>query len=217
MERFPEPSRPQTRQEELANSISHGLGAAGALVSLPLLIGHAREQGGRTSSVVGAAVFGAAALLLYLASALYHALPQGKAKRAVRIVEHSAIFLLIAGTYTPFTLGVLRDSGGGRLASLVWGLAAAGVALEIRHRTRFSGLAIGLYLAMGWSALLAIRPLLALMPRNGLLLLVLGGVSYTAGLAFYGAERLRYGHFVWHLFVLAGTAMHFCAVLWYAG
>jgi hemolysin III len=161
-------------------------------------------------------VFAATMLLLYLTSTLYHALPRNKAKRVFRVLDHGAIFLLIAGTYTPFTLGVLRGAWGWTLFGLVWSLALFGIVLKAVGGIRYPRLSTALYIGMGWLAIIAVRPLLLHVPPSGLLWLVGGGVAYTAGVAFYAAERLRYGHFVWHLFVLTGTSCHFWAVLWYA-
>jgi hemolysin III len=201
--------------EEIANSVSHGVALAAALVAAPVLVLSARGHG--TAAVVGAAVFAATAVLLYLASTLYHALPNGRAKRVFRIIDHSAIFLLIAGTYTPFTLGVLRGPWGWTILGLVWGLAALGITLKAVAGIRYRRASTMLYVAMGWLALVAIRPLWLQVPRSGWLWLLGGGVAYTAGIAFYATDhRVRYGHFVWHLFVLAGTVCHFFAVLWYA-
>jgi len=211
------PKREQSRGEEIANSISHGIGLIAALVATPFLIMHAVQRGD-TGFIVGASVFAATMVLLYLASTLYHALPRGgKAKHAFHVIEHSAIFLLIAGTYTPFTLGVLRGAWGWTLLGLVWGLAATGVALKAFNRMSHPIVSTGLYLLMGWLILIAANPLYARVPASGLLWLVAGGVAYTAGVAFFAADsRLRYGHFIWHLFVMAGTACHYFAVLWYA-
>jgi hemolysin III len=167
-------------------------------------------------AIVGASVFAGTMVVLYLASTLYHALPRNRAKRVFRILDHSAIFLLIAGTYTPFTLGVLRGVWGWTLFVVVWGLAVLGITLKSVRGIRYPQLSTTLYVAMGWLALIAIRPLWFHMPTAGWLWLITGGLAYTSGVAFYAAEQLRYGHFVWHLFVLAGTACHFCAVLWYA-
>jgi hemolysin III len=156
-------------------------------------------------------------VLLYLASTLYHALPTGKAKRVFRVVEHSAIYLLIAGTYTPFTLGALRGAWGWTLLGLVWCFAAAGVALKVSNRMSHPIVSTGLYLLMGWLMVIAINPLYARVPAAGLLWIVAGGVAYTTGVAFFATDsRLRYGHFIWHLFVMTGTACHYFAVLWYA-
>jgi hemolysin III len=208
--------REQSRGEEIANSISHGVGLVAALAATPLLIAHAVRLGD-AGFIVGASVFAATMVLLYLASTLYHALPRGKAKRAFRVIEHAAIFLLIAGTYTPFTLGVLRGVWGWTLFGLVWGLAAVGVLLAVvGGGVRYRALSVLLYLGMGWLIVVAIRPLWLGMPLTGLLWLVAGGLAYTVGVAFFAAKRLRYGHFVWHLFVLAGTACHFIAVLFSA-
>jgi len=210
------PEREQSRGEEIANSISHGIGLVGALAATPFLIIHAVRRGD-TGFIVGASLFAPTMVLLYLASTIYHALPIGKAKRVFRVIEHSAIFLLIAGTYTPFTLGVLRGAWGWTLLVLVWGLASAGVALEAFRRMSHPIVSTSLYLLMGWLILIAVNPLYARLPASGLLWLVAGGVAYTAGVAFFAADsRLRYGHFIWHLFVMAGTACHYFAVLWYA-
>ena len=165
---------------------------------------------------MGASVFAATVVLLYLASTLYHALPRNRAKRVFQVIDHGAIFLLIAGTYTPFTLGVLRGAWGWTLFGLVWGLAAVGIVLKAVGRLRHRTLSTLLYLGMGWFILIAIHPLWLRVPLSGLLWLLLGGIAYTAGLAFFAAKGVRYSHFVWHVFVLAGTACHFFAVLWYA-
>lgn len=207
--------REQSRTEELANSLSHGIGLAAALVGMPFLVNQALQRG-QAAFAAGTIVFAATAILLYLSSSLYHALPAGRAKRTFRVIEHSAIFLLIAGTYTPFTLGVLRGAWGWSLLGIVWGLAIVGVALKLFDKAPHRFFSTGLYLSMGWVVVLALDPLLSRMPTAGLLLLLAGGLSYTVGVAFFAADsRLRYGHFIWHLFVLAGTAFHYFAVLWY--
>ena len=207
--------RAQSLGEEIANSVSHGVGLLAALVAAPVLVLDAIQRGG-AATVLGAGVFATTMVLLYLASTLYHALPQNKAKRVFRVLDHGAIFLLIAGTYTPFTLGVLRGTWGWTLLGLVWGLAVAGVVLKAVGRLRYPVLSTCLYLGMGWLVLIAVRPLWLRVPPAGLLWLLAGGIAYTAGVAFFAAPRVRYSHFVWHLFVLAGTACHFFAVLWYA-
>jgi hemolysin III len=210
--------RPQTIGEEIANSVSHGAGALAALAALPLLVGHALRRGEGGRATLGAAVFGGSVFILYLGSALYHALPHGPVKRAFRIAEHMAIYLLIAGTYTPFMLGVLRGPLGTALLWTIWLLTGAGVLFKIFGGTRFPRFSTVLYLLMGWVVVVGVRPLWRLMPHPGFYLLAAGGLAYTAGVAFYAQDhRWRYGHFVWHLFVLAGTTCHFCAVLWYAG
>jgi len=155
-------------------------------------------------------------VLLYLTSTLYHALPAPKAKRVFRVLDHAAIFLLIAGTYTPFTLGVLSGGWGWTLFGLVWSLAIAGVLLESLGNFRFPKLSLALYVAMGWLVVIAIKPMWLLMPRWGLFWLAAGGLAYTGGVAFYAAKRLRHHHLIWHLCVIAGTACHVVAVLRYA-
>ncbi len=208
--------REQSRGEEIANSVSHGIGLLAALVASPLLVIHAAWHGD-TGYIVGVCIFATTMVLLYLASTLYHALSAGKAKRVFRVIEHSAIFLLIAGTYTPFTLGVLRGAIGWTLLGLVWGLAVAGVALKAMARMAHPIVSTGLYLLMGWLIVIAVHPLTARVPEPGLLWLISGGLAYTVGVAFFAADsRLRYAHFIWHLFVMAGTACHYFAVFWYA-
>jgi hemolysin III len=210
------PLREQSRGEEIANSISHGIGLIAALVATPFLVVDAIRRGD-AAYIVGVSIFATTMLLLYLASTLYHALPASKAKRVFRIIEHSAIFLLIAGTYTPFTLGVLRGAWGWTLLGLVWGLALTGVALKAFERMSHPVISTGLYLFMGWLIVIAADPMYERVPLSGLLWLVAGGVAYSAGVAFFVADsRLRYGHFIWHLFVMTGTTCHYFAVLWYA-
>ncbi len=210
-------SRRQSLGEEIASSVSHGVGLLAAAALGPFLIGEAARRGG-AAGVVGASVFVATVGLLYLASVLYHALPAAsRAKQVFQVLDHGAIFLLIAGTYTPFTLGVLHGAWGWSLLGTVWGLALAGVLLKALAGVRYPGWSLALYLAMGWVVVVAVKPLWARMPAEGLLWLAAGGLAYTAGVAFFVAdERVRYGHLVWHLFVLAGTAFHFVAVWGYA-
>ena len=208
--------RPQTLGEELANAISHGLGAMLAVAALPLLVWQAARLG-TASDVVGACIFGASLMLLYGTSALYHALPAGGAKRWFNRMDHAAIYLLIAGSYTPFTLGVLKGPWGWSLFGVVWAAAAVGVAIKLLNRLRHPWLSTGLYVAMGWVALVAIRPLLERMPFAGLAWLVVGGLCYTLGaVVFMLDNRVRYAHAVWHLFVLGGSVCHFFAAFGYA-
>jgi len=210
------PKREQSQGEEIANSISHGIGLLATLGGTPFLIMHAARYGD-AGFFVGTSLFSATIILLYLASTLYHALPMGKAKRVFRVIEHSAIFLLIAGTYTPFTLGVLSGGWGWTLFGVVWGLAAIGVALKVFNKASHPIVSTGLYLLMGWLIVIAVDPLFAKVPTSGLLWLIAGGLSYTTGVAFFATDsRLRYGHLIWHLFVIAGTVCHYFAVLWYA-
>jgi hemolysin III len=209
------PGRVPSPGEEIANCVSHGVGFLAALVATPILVLTAARRGGLVA-IVGASVFAGTVVVLYLASTLYHALPWSRAKRVFRVIDHSAIFLLIAGTYTPFTLGVLRGVWGWTLFGIVWGLAVLGVTLKSVCGIRHPRLSTTLYVGMGWLALIAIRPLWLKVPVAGWLWLIAGGLAYTAGIAFFAAERVRYGHFVWHVFVLMGTTCHFFAVLWYA-
>ena len=207
--------RPQSLGEEVANSITHGIGLVAALAATPFLILDALRRGS-APFVVGASVFAASMVLLYLASTVYHALPQGRVKRGMQVLEHCAIFLLIAGTYTPFALGVLRGAWGWALLGLAWGLAAVGIALKAVAGVRYPAVSLLLYLGMGWLFVLALGPLSLRLPIEGLLWLLFGGLAYTAGVGFFTARRLPYAHAVWHVFVLAGTACHFVAVLRYA-
>lgn len=208
--------RPQTFGEELANALSHGLGFLLAAASLPILVVFAVQRGS-TIDVVAASVFAGTAMLLYFVSMLYHALPLGRAKRVFNRLDHAAIYVFIAGSYTPFTLGVLRGGWGWALFGVVWGIAAVGVAAKLFNRLQHPGWSTGLYVGMGWVALVAIVPLIERMPAGGLAWLVGGGLAYTAGaVVFMFDSRLRFGHFVWHLFVLCGSACHFFAALWYA-
>lgn len=219
-------SRPQSLGEEIANAVSHGAGALLAVAAIPVLLVDAVAGGSPAVEVFAVTVFGATALLMYLASTLYHALPapghalddlRGRAKRVFRVLDHSAIYLLIAGTYTPFALGPFREDWGWPMFALVWVLAGAGVALKCLARARHPVLSTALYLAMGWLVVLAAEPLFTRLPGAGLAWLAAGGVTYTLGVVFFVLDdRVRYAHFAWHLFVLGGTACHFVAVLAYA-
>lgn len=213
---FSHHEREQTRQEEIANSISHGLGVVAAIVGAPFLILNAIREGD-AAFIVGTSIFVVTILLLYLASTLYHALPAGKAKRTFRVIEHSAIFLLIAGTYTPFTLGVLNGAWGWSLFGVIWGLAMIGITLKAIFKNSHPILFTTLYLLMGWVIVVATKPLLEKVATEGLLWLLAGGLSYTIGVIFFAiGSRLKYWHAVWHLFVIGGTACHYFAVYYYA-
>jgi len=205
----------QSFGEEIANSVSHGLALLATLVAFPFLVVAATERGD-AAGIVGASVFATTLVLLYLTSMLYHALPHNRAKHVFRILDHGAIYLLIAGTYTPFTLGVLRGSWGWTLFGLQWGLAVLGIVLKSFGGIRYGKLSVAVYLAMGWLVLIAAGPVVEKVSSWGLFWLVAGGIAYTVGVVFYALERLRYFHFIWHLFVIAGSACHFIAVLWYA-
>jgi hemolysin III len=205
--------RTQSAGEELANSISHGMGLVGAMIGTPILL-LAAFYHGSVSFLIGTIIFTVTMVLVYLGSTVYHAWPQTRMKSLLQVLDHSAIFLLIAGTYTPFALGPLHGAGGPTMLMIVWTLALFGIVMKatcgaLRHRK----LAMTLYLGTGWLGLIFIRPLALAIPSSAVLWLVVGGIAYTAGTLFFANERLRYAHFVWHLFVLAGTGCHFTAVL----
>jgi hemolysin III len=202
-------------REEIANGISHAIALIAVLIATPFLIASTFGHG-NVGTTIGTSIFAGTMVFMYLSSTLYHLLPENRAKQVFRVLDHGAIFLLIAGTYTPFTLGVLRGAWGWTLLGLVWGMATVGLTLKVAGVTRSPRLSTGLYLAMGWLMLIAIRPIWLKMPLPGIFWLLAGGIAYTGGVAFFAAERVRYSHFVWHLFVISGTACHFFAVLWYA-
>ncbi|MEW5786813.1 MAG: hemolysin III family protein [Pseudomonadota bacterium] len=208
--------RPQTSLEEKANSVSHGLGMVLALAAAPVLLLDTARQGSALN-LVGAGIFAATMVLLYFSSAVYHALPPGPRKCRCAKFDHGAIYLFIAGTYTPFALGALHGPWGWTLFGLIWGMAGIGLALKAFNRLSHPLLSTGLYLAMGWLVVIAAVPLLERVAAAGVAWLVAGGLAYTAGVAFYLTDaRVKFGHFVWHLFVMAGTACHYFAVLWYS-
>jgi len=207
--------RTQSIGEEIANSVSHGVGLLAAVAAAPVLVLSAGRHGG-AARIVGASVFATTMVLLYLTSTLYHALPNNRAKRVFHVLDRAAIFLMIAGTYTPFTLGVLRGVWGWTLFGLVWGLALAGVVLTAVGGVQYPKLSTSLYLAMGWLILIAVKPLWLHVPSWGLFWLLAGGIAYTVGVVFYAAKQVLYNHFLWHLFVITGTACHFIAVLRFA-
>lgn len=200
--------------EEMVNSISHGLGAALSVAALALLIVRAvfhAPEGQTASCVVGFTIFGASLVLLYLMSTLYHSMLPRRARRVFKILDHSAIYILIAGTYSAFCLSVLLGPTGWTLFGLVWGLAAIGVTLDAVFDCRLKWVSLPLYLFMGWLVLIVIRPLMAVIPPLSLNFLLIGGVSYTLGSLFF-VMKLKWMHGVWHGFVLAGSVFHFFAV-----
>jgi hemolysin III len=207
---------PQSRGEEIANALSHGAGLLAVAIGTPILLFAASARGSR-GFLIGSAIFAATMVLLYLGSTAYHSWPRTRFKAALQVVDHSAIFLLIAGTYTPLTLGPLSGPRGWTVLACVWIAAAAGVLLKVtrgvHHRPR---LAVALYLTMGWLVLLVIRPLSRALPAESMCWLAAGGLFYTLGLYFFVRDDRRYRHFIWHLFVLGGTASHYLAVLTYA-
>ena len=200
--------------EEIANAITHGLGVLGAVVGLCVLVALALARG-TVWHVASVAIYGVTLVLLYTSSTLYHSLSGTRARRIFKIFDHSSIYLLIAGTYTPFTLVTLRGSWGWSLFAIVWTLALIGVSTEALWVNRPKWLSAVVYLGMGWLVVVAIKPLVASLPPAGWWLLLAGGLSYTVGCAFYVLRRIRYMHAVWHLWVLAGSVCHFLAVLLY--
>lgn len=207
--------RRQTVSEEIANSISHGIGLLLAIAAAPFLILTA-ARAGSIWNIVGVSVFATSMMLLYLASTLYHAIPHERVKRVFRLLDHGAIFILIAGTYTPFTLGVMRGPSGWMLFGLVWSLAVFGLTMKAIFGTQHRWLTVPLYLLMGWLAVIAAPHILFSMPWAALIWIMAGGLAYTAGTICFRMHSIRYSHFAWHLFVIAGTVCHFFAVLWYS-
>lgn len=206
------PERRQTLGEELANSISHGVGLLAGVLAAPVLVVSALRRGD-PAFFAGTCIFAVTILLMYLASTLYHALAENRAKRVFRVIDHGSIYLLIAGTYSPFTLGVIRGVWGWSLFGAVWALAILGIVMKSTGRAWHPVFSTGLYLVMGWLAVIAVRPLWSELSANSIAWLAAGGVAYTGGVLFYAAHKLRYGHFIWHLFVVSGTACHVMAVL----
>lgn len=208
-------TRPLWFSEEAANAMTHGVGLLASLIGVPILLWTAVGRGDFWH-IAGCTVFAVSLIGLYAASTLYHALPPSRAKRVLRVIDHAAIYFLIAGSYTPFTLGVLRGGWGWALFGVVWSLAAFGILFKTLFGFRYPHASTLFYLGMGWLALVAARPLTAVLSGGGLGLLLAGGLLYTAGVVFFVWDRWRYSHVVWHLFVLGGSACHFLAVLWYA-
>ena len=201
-------------EDEFASSVTHGVGLLAAIAATPFLILEAAGAGTATD-VVGAAIFSASLILLYLVSTLYHAVGRSSIKQRLRRLDHAAIYILIAGTYTPFTLGALRGGWGWSLFGVIWAAAALGVATKLLRGVRRPRLSAALYVAMGWLVLVAIPPLVTRVPQAGIVWLVLGGLAYSGGVFFY-LRSTRYAHTIWHVFVLAGSACHVVAVFGYA-
>ncbi|HOO74409.1 MAG TPA: hemolysin III family protein [Tepiditoga sp.] len=203
-----------TTGEEVANSIIHGFGMLFSLAALVLMIIFSALEG-TAWHVVSTSIFGVTLLLLYTSSTLYHALTNRKAKNLFQIFDHSSIYLLIAGTYTPFTLVTLRGPLGWTLFGIVWGMAVLGILFKIFFVKRFVFLSTLIYIIMGWMIIIGINPLMQNIDPNGIFWLVTGGILYTLGTVFYIWRKFRYHHAVWHLFVLAGSFCHFWCVLFY--
>jgi hemolysin III len=201
-------------REEVANSVTHGLGLLASIVGVVVLISLAAERG-EGWHVVSAAVYGTTLVALYAASTLYHSLKGTKARDVLRLLDHCAIYLLIAGTYTPITLVSLRGGWGWALFGAVWALAAAGIFFKVFATGRFGYLSTVAYVLMGWICVFALKPMLLLLSPGALALLFAGGVAYTAGTMFYAWERVPYSHAVWHLFVIAGSVCHYLAIAIY--
>lgn len=203
-----------TKGEELANVITHGVGTFLALVGLVLLILFSKNYGDPWY-IASFTVYGISLVVLYTESTLYHGIKNIKIKSLFRIFDHSSIFLLIAGTYTPFTLTVLRGKVGWTIFITVWTLAVAGIIMKFFFVGRFKVLSTLMYIAMGWMIVFAIKPLMAVLPQYGLMLLFIGGILYTVGAVLYLFDKIPYNHAVWHIFVLAGSACHFFCILFY--
>jgi hemolysin III len=200
--------------EEIANSITHGVGVLLSCCGLVYLVILANRYGNGWHILAGA-IFGSTLVLSYAASTLYHAIPDIGAKRILKVVDHAAIYLLIAGTYTPFTLISLHGAWGWSLFGTIWGLALLGVVLKITMLGRLAKISTFVYLLMGWIVVVAMKPLLTAVATGGLLLLFSGGLAYSIGVIFYVWKKLPYNHAIWHMFVLAGSLFHFFAILLY--
>lgn len=200
--------------EEIAHGLTHGIGIVLAIVGLCILVTFSALYG-TAVHVVASSIFGASMIVLYTASTLYHSLPMPETKRIMRVVDHASIYLLIAGTYTPFTLVTLEGAWGWSLFGVVWGLAIVGIIFKLFFTGRFDRISVAIYVAMGWCGLVAIKPMMAAWPTTGLWLLVAGGLAYTGGVIFYLLERMRYHHAIWHLFVMAGTTLHYFVILFF--
>ncbi len=201
--------------EEIANSLTHGLGIIFSITGMVVLM-VSTSGSGDFWRIVSCAVFGIALILLYTTSTLYHGIQVPNVKSLMRILDHSAIFLLIAGTYTPFTLVNLRGPWGWSLFGVIWGIALLGIIFQMTLLRKWVGISVALYVLMGWAIVVAIKQLLAAVAPSGLILLLAGGLAYTCGVVFYVWRKLPYHHAIWHLFVLAGSAFHYFAVLFYA-
>ena len=211
-------SESQTEQysslEEIFNSITHAIGALVSIAGLVLLIVFSSLYGNSTH-VISCTIFGFTLVLLYTASTLYHSFRKPNLKHAFKILDHSCIYILIAGTYTPFLLVTVRGVVGWSMFVLVWSLTVIGILFKIFFVHRFNALSTIAYILMGWLIIFAIKPLFQTLPGGGLALLICGGMAYTLGIIFYSWNKLPFNHAIWHLFVLAGSICHFCAVIFY--
>ena len=207
-------SEPPSFAEEFANSVTHGVGLALSIAGLVALVILTALRG-TPWHVVSCTIYGSTLVILYTASTLYHSIQSPRAKRVLRIIDHGAIYLLIAGTYTPFTLVNLRGGLGWTLFGVIWGLAALGILFKIFHVDRFPIASTLVYLSMGWLVVVAWKPVMSIIPLGGIVLIAAGGIAYTAGVIFFAAHKIPYNHAIWHLFVLAGSIFHYAAVLLY--
>lgn len=203
-----------TAAEEVAHALTHGVGALLSIVALVVMVLWTAEHGD-IRHVVAACIYGASLILLYTASTLYHAFPWPRIKAVFQQLDHAAIYILIAGTYTPFALINLWGPWGWGLLAVAWGIALLGVVMEFAMKTRVKWLSLSLYLGMGWMALIAIKPMIDNVDNGGLMLLVAGGLAYTLGVIFYVWKSLPYHHAIWHLFVLAGSVFHFFSIFYF--
>ncbi|SLM28462.1 Hemolysin-3 homolog [Desulfamplus magnetovallimortis] len=201
-------------EEEIANVATHGVGILLSITALAILVAFS-SLNGDVWHITSTSIYGTTLILLYTASSLYHGIPYSRAKQLLRRLDHAAIFLLIAGTYTPFVLVSLRGNWGWTLFCLVWGISILGVVLEIVSKKRYKRLSLGLYLGLGWIILIATKPMLDSVEAGGLILLLGGGLCYSFGVIFYVWKKLAYNHAIWHLFVLAGSVLHFFSILFY--
>jgi len=204
----------QTVGEEIANTLTHGAGLLGSLAALAIMVWKAATYGDGWA-VASCAIFGGTLVILYLASTLYHGVRDPHLKQLCRVLDHSAIYLLIAGSYAPFALVTLRDHAGWLLFGIVWGIAFLGILLKLRKQNRRRDVGLVLYLVMGWMAVFAIQPLLELIPTAGIVWLIAGGLTYTGGIVFYVFDKKKFFHTVWHLFVMGGSFCHVMAVMFY--
>jgi hemolysin III len=204
-------SKPYSLGEEIANAVTHGAGSLLAITALVLMVVRA-ARAGDTWSLVAGAVYGSSLILLYTASTLYHSFPWPRVKAVMQKADHTAIYLLIAGTYTPFALVTLRGPWGWTIFGLVWGLAAAGIVFELAFRNKWRRLSLVFYIGLGWLAVVAAKPLYDNLPGSALLLLLAGGLLYSGGAVFYASRKLLWNHAVWHVFVLAGSTAHFLCI-----
>lgn len=209
---IPSPSPRYTTCEEIANAVTHGVGALLSIAALLTLLLLTRGHGDLWH-ITGFTIYGISLFTLYMASAVYHAVSSDKLKKIFRMLDHAAIYLLIAGTYTPVLLIAMRGTWGWILFGMIWTMAAFGLVFKLLYTGRFEWISLSVYIAMGWLAIIAIKPMLLMLPDGLLLWIVFGGLLYTGGIVFYAWKRIPFNHAIWHLFVLGGSALHFTGIL----